>query len=85
MASNSNMAMIRAMRKTLPYDSVNDFVPIKFVAWGSSLLVVHVGVPAKTVTELIEYARANPGKLNVAAANPSTIFTMARLQANTKL
>jgi tripartite-type tricarboxylate transporter receptor subunit TctC len=42
-------------------------------------------VPAKNLSELIRYARDNPGKLTVAAANPPTIFTMAQLRTREKL
>jgi len=81
LASGSNIAGIPAMRKNPPYDSIADFVPVVFVGWSSLLLVAHPGVPAKTLGELITYARANPGKLIVAAANPPTIFTMAQIKA----
>jgi tripartite-type tricarboxylate transporter receptor subunit TctC len=47
----------------LPYDPIKDFVPISNVAALTSLLVVHPSVPARTVKELIAYAKANPGKL----------------------
>ena len=47
----------------LPYDPVKDFAPISNVATLTSLLAVHSSVPARTVTELIRYAKANPGKL----------------------
>jgi len=47
--------------------------------------VVTPDVPAKNLAELIAYARANPGKLTVAAANPPTIFTMAQLRTREKL
>lgn len=85
LASGSNIAGVPAMRKKPPYDSVADFVPVVFVGWSSLLLVVHPGVPAKTVGELITYARANPGKLIVAAANPPTIFTMAQIKTAGKV
>ncbi len=81
LGSGSNIAGIPAMRKNPPYDSIADFVPVVFVGWSSLLLVAHPGVPAKTLGELITYARANPGKLIVAAANPPTIFTMAQIKA----
>ena len=42
-------------------------------------------MPAKNLAELIRYARDNPGKLTVAAANPPTIFTMAQLRTREKL
>lgn len=85
LASGSNIAGIPAMRKKPPYDSIADFVPVVFVGWNSLLLVAHPGVPAKTLGELITYARANPGKLIVAAANPPTIFTMAQIKAATNV
>jgi tripartite-type tricarboxylate transporter receptor subunit TctC len=85
LGNGSNIAGIPAMRKNPPYDSIADFVPVVFVGWSSLLLVAHPGVPAKTLGELITYARANPGKLIVAAANPPTIFTMAQIKAATNV
>jgi len=85
MGTSSSMAAVPAMRKKPPYDPLADFVPITFVGWNSLLLVVNSKVPVKTVSELIEYARANPGKLNVAAANPPSIFAMAQLKSIAKL
>jgi tripartite-type tricarboxylate transporter receptor subunit TctC len=85
LGSGSNIAGIPAMRKNPPYDSIADFVPVVFVGWNSLLLVAHPGVPAKTLSELITYARANPGKLIVAAANPPTIFTMAQIKSAAKV
>lgn len=85
MASGSNIAGVPAMRKNVPYDPVADFVPIVFAGWSSLLLVVNPAVPAKTLAELITHARANPGKLIVAAANPPTIFTMAQVKAAGKV
>jgi tripartite-type tricarboxylate transporter receptor subunit TctC len=47
-----------------PYDPVNDVTPIVMAGEASSLAVVHPAVPIKTVRELVDYAKANPGKLN---------------------
>jgi tripartite-type tricarboxylate transporter receptor subunit TctC len=85
MGSSSNLAGVPAMRKNPPYDPVSDFTPVAFVGWSSLLLVVHPGIPAKSVGELIAHARANPGKLIVAAANPPTIFTMAQINSAAKV
>lgn len=84
MGTASSMAAVPAMRKKPPYDPIADFVPITFVGWNSLLLVVNSKLPVKTVAELIEYARANPGKLNVAAANPPSVFAMAQLKSIAK-
>ncbi len=48
----------------LPYDIHKDFSPIALVAKAPLLIVVNNDMPAKTVAELIAYAKANPGKLN---------------------
>ena len=48
----------------LPYDALNDFAPITLINTTPLVQVVHPGVPAKTVKELIALAKAKPGKLN---------------------
>lgn len=50
----------------LPFDPVADFTPLTLVATSPSVLVAHPSVPVKDVRELIEYARARPGKLEFA-------------------
>jgi len=50
--------------KNLPYDILRDFAPITEVTTQPIALAVHPSVPAKTVAELIAYAKANPGKLS---------------------
>jgi tripartite-type tricarboxylate transporter receptor subunit TctC len=50
------------------YDPLQDFTPITNIASAPFLLVTRVSLPAKTVAELLDYARANPGKLNFASS-----------------
>lgn len=52
----------------LPYDPQKDLVPVARLGVFTSVLVVYPGVPARSVKELIDYARANPKKLNFASA-----------------
>jgi tripartite-type tricarboxylate transporter receptor subunit TctC len=52
--------------KALPYDPLKDFVAVGKVAEGPFVLLAHPDVPAKTLPELIAYAKANPAKLNFA-------------------
>ena len=52
----------------LPYDPVADLTPVSQVAIVSAVLVVNSTIPASNVKELIQYARAHPGKLNFASA-----------------
>ncbi len=52
--------------KTLTYNPQKDFAPVGKVADGPFLLLAHPSVPAKTLPELIAYAKANPGKISIA-------------------
>src|SRR5258706_1328361 len=67
MGGNSPLALNVGLYPKLPYDPVKDFETISRVATQPNLLAAHPKVPAKTVAELIEYARANPGKLTYAS------------------
>src|SRR5205814_3932386 len=69
MATNSPMSAVPALKKTPPYDPVADFTPITDVGRYTFFIVVHPDVPGKTLKEVIDYARANPGKLNYATGN----------------
>lgn len=62
-----------SMQKRIPYDTVNDFAGISMVADVPTVLVVHPSVQAKTLKELIAYARANPDKLNFASSGKGTV------------
>ncbi len=48
----------------LPYDAVRDFTPVVMIATTPYLLLVNPSVPAKNAREFVEYAKANPNKLN---------------------
>src|SRR5713101_1070980 len=52
--------------KSLPYDPVRDFAPVAMIAKGPFFVLVHPGVPVKTLAELAAYDKANPGKLTFA-------------------
>ena len=52
----------------LPYDAFNDFEPVAMLAKSVNVLVVHPSIPAHNVRELIDYAKANPGKLNFSSS-----------------
>jgi len=56
----------------LGYDSLADFAPVSLLCSSQSVLAVHPRVQARNVQELLELARANPGKLNFATAGPAT-------------
>jgi tripartite-type tricarboxylate transporter receptor subunit TctC len=56
----------------LPYDPLNDFVPIMQISSSPTLLAVHPSLPVRSVRELLTLARARPGELNYASAGPAT-------------
>src|SRR5215831_15596044 len=56
----------------LSFDFIRDIVPIASIARAPLVMEVHPSVPAKTVAEFIAYAKANPGKVNMASAGPLT-------------
>lgn len=56
------------LMKRLPYDPVNDFAPVAMLAQVINVLVVNPGLPARSVRDLIQYAKSNPGKLNFSSS-----------------
>jgi tripartite-type tricarboxylate transporter receptor subunit TctC len=55
------------------YDTLRDFAPISIVAKAPQLLVVHSGMPVKSVRELIQLATAKPGELNFGSGGAGTL------------
>jgi tripartite-type tricarboxylate transporter receptor subunit TctC len=60
-----------------PYDAAKDFAAISMIATSSTAIVVHPKVPAKTLGEFIEYAKANQKKLSYASAGAGTVTHLA--------
>jgi len=56
----------------MPFDPVKDFAPITVIGKQANVLYVHPSVPARSVQELVAYAKANPGKLNFASGGHGT-------------
>ncbi len=65
--SNTSHAVQPSLHAKLPYDPLQDFAPVSLVALTHSLLLTHPSLPVKTVRELIDYTKTNPGKLNYAS------------------
>jgi tripartite-type tricarboxylate transporter receptor subunit TctC len=63
--------------KTMPFDPVKDFAPISNGANNIIVLAVHVDTPAKSVAELIAYAKANPGKLQFGSSGVASPHHLA--------
>ena len=67
LTNDAALATNPALYPNLPYAPLRDFVPITLAASIPVVLVAHVSQPYTTVRELIDYARANPGKLHYAS------------------
>jgi tripartite-type tricarboxylate transporter receptor subunit TctC len=73
-ATSTQISALPSLRKTVPFDPL-DFTPIAGIGNFSFFWAVHPDVPARTLKELGEYGRANPGKLN--AGSSSATATIA--------
>src|SRR5262249_32603851 len=56
----------------IPYDSFRDFAPVSLIVISPQMLVVHPGLAAANVNELVALARAKPGQLNCASPGTGT-------------
>ena len=73
LATNSPLSAAPFLTRSVSYDPVKDFAPISRIGSFTLLLVVNPAVPVTSISELIAYAKANPGKLTFASGNTSGI------------
>ena len=66
-------ALNRLMYKSMPYDPERELAPVVLVAKSPLILAAKLDLPAKTLPELIAYARQNPGKVNVGHPGNGTL------------
>jgi tripartite-type tricarboxylate transporter receptor subunit TctC len=67
-----NDAVAAMLYDKLSYDFIRDIAPVAAIIRQPLVMVVHPSFPAKTVPEFIAYAKANPGKINMASAGNGT-------------
>jgi len=65
------------LKDKLPYDTRKDFIPVSLLSRTQLVLAVHEFSPFKTAKDLVEYAKANPGKLTFASAGIGTGIHLA--------
>ncbi len=81
MATNSTHSANPHLFKSLSYDPVKDFAPVARAGSYVFMLVVNPAVPARTLPELVAYAKANPGKLTYASGNTTGIVAGETLKS----
>jgi len=74
---SSGTAVSASLFKTLPFDTLKDFAPVSKLASFDLVLCVAEGGRFKTLADLLDYARANPGKLNIGSPQVGTTQNLA--------
>jgi len=77
LVAGGNVVITPFLYASLPFDPLNDIVPVFNIAGAPQLLVVPGALPVKDLAEFIALARANPGKLNYASAGPGSTTHLA--------
>ncbi|WP_210201602.1 tripartite tricarboxylate transporter substrate binding protein [Bosea sp. CS1GBMeth4] len=70
--TNTTHGANQSLLKSVPYDAVKDFEPVGKLGTITLALATHQSVPARTVQDLVAYAKANPGKLTFGAGSSSS-------------
>ena len=71
-SASSTMAQIPHTLKAATYDPLTEFTPLTIGARGPLVVVVHAGLPVRSISELVAYGKANPGKLSYASFGTGT-------------
>ena len=75
--STGSFYVLDALYPKLSYNMVRDFAPVTLMATIPFIAVVHPSVPVKSLAELVQLAKAQPGKLNFASAGTGTTTQLA--------
>ena len=81
--TNTTHAANQHLYKQLPYDAVADFAPVAGLAEGYQILVVNSHVPAKKVSDIVAWAKKNPGKLTFGEGSSSARVAVELFQQMT--
>jgi len=73
MGTSSTLAIAPYVYKKIPFDPNRDFIPVILLGTADIMVVINPKVPARSIRELIAYAKANPGKLSFASGGNGSI------------
>lgn len=71
MGTSTSIANISLFRK-LPFDILKDFTPVSQIVHTPLVMIAHPGLPVSSIQDVIDYAKANPGKLNYGSGGAGT-------------
>lgn len=77
LATSPGFTIVPALHEKSPFDPVKDFEPIVLMSKAPYAFVVHPSFPSKSMNEFLAWARANPGKLNLALSGVGTAIHLA--------
>ncbi|MEK9803228.1 MAG: tripartite tricarboxylate transporter substrate binding protein [Curvibacter sp.] len=77
LTTSSTHSIGPAINPKIPYNAETDFTPVAYVASSPQVILVPLSSPAKNLTEFIDYARQNPGRLNYASSGNGTISNLS--------
>jgi tripartite-type tricarboxylate transporter receptor subunit TctC len=77
LVAGGNVVITPFLYVSLPYDPLNDIVPVFNIAGAPQLLIVPASLPVKNLAGFVALARENPGKLNYASAGPGSTTHLA--------
>jgi tripartite-type tricarboxylate transporter receptor subunit TctC len=87
--SSPSVAINMSLYKNPPYDALRDFTPVSVFSDSTNILVVNAALPANSLSELVELARAKPGTLNYSSAGSGSTQHLAgelfKLRTGTKI
>jgi tripartite-type tricarboxylate transporter receptor subunit TctC len=81
--TNSTNAALKSLMKQLPYDQDKAFAPVAYMGSVPLIMAVHPDVPAKTLKEFVDLAKAKPGGINFASASTSQLVSTEMLAGMT--
>ena len=77
LVNNISLAVNHTLFKRLPYDTLKDLAPVSLIGRQPNMVVVHPGVPAKSMRELLALARAKPGEMSYGSGGVGTASHLA--------
>jgi len=79
LGTGSTHVVAPAMLKGVPYDPIQDFVPLSFVGAAPFVLFVRTSLPVKNLQELVALAKSKPGELSFGTTGPAAVYELGAL------